>query len=106
MEETDYTLSNKFANGINVENPHGCCFDDNEVYHELYLYEIFEGKPEIQYKGIYPLIHEYMNKKMYKKEDIAMANIYLQFVLARAKGEVKTGAKYLREIVLNHQDYK
>lgn len=47
MEETDYTLSNKFANGINVENPHGCCFDDNEVYHELYLYEIFEGKPEI-----------------------------------------------------------
>ena len=56
MEETDYILSNHFANGTEVPNPHGCCFDDNEDYHELYLYEILEGKPEIKYKGIYPLI--------------------------------------------------
>jgi glutamate--cysteine ligase catalytic subunit len=56
MEESDYLFSNKFGNGTNQPNPHGCCFDDNETYHELYLYEILEGKADIKYKGVLPLI--------------------------------------------------
>lgn len=30
----------------------------------------------------------------------------MQFVLERAKGEVQTGAHYIREFVLNHPEYK
>ena len=47
-----------------------------------------------------------MVKKQYDKEDIALANLYLSFTLARAKGEVMTGASYIRELVLNHPEYK
>ena len=27
---------------------------------EMFIYEILEGKPDIGYKGLYPLIEEYM----------------------------------------------
>jgi glutamate--cysteine ligase catalytic subunit len=32
--------------------------------------------------------------------------LFLDFLLARAKGEVKTGAKFIRDFVLSHPDYK
>ena len=56
LSETDYTLSNKFSNGENHENSNGCCFNDDETYHKLYLREILEGKPDLNFKGIYVLI--------------------------------------------------
>lgn len=68
MEETDYLRSNKFANGDDEENPLGCCFDENETYHELYLYEIFEGKDDLDYRGVFPLIEEYMEKRKFNDD--------------------------------------
>lgn len=88
LEETDYKLSNKFSNGADPANANGCCFDDNETFHELYLYEILEGKAEINYKGVYPLFNEYMEKKQYPKDDVEQVQMFMQFVLERAKGEV------------------
>jgi hypothetical protein len=32
---------------------------------ELYIWEILEGKPEIKFKGIYPLIEEFMIDQKY-----------------------------------------
>ena len=32
--------------------------------------------------------------------------MFLSFLLERAKGEVKTGAKFIRDFVLNHPAYK
>jgi len=32
--------------------------------------------------------------------------MYLTFLLERAKGEIKTGARFIRDFVLNHKDYK
>jgi glutamate--cysteine ligase catalytic subunit len=46
-----------------------------------------------------------MAKKEYQKEDVERVNLYLSFVLARSKGEVQTGAHYIREFVLNHPEY-
>lgn len=75
MEETDFTRSNHFANGHNGQpNAHGCCFHEEEKYHELYLYEIFEGKIDesqgIKYKGIFPLIREYMDDRKYDEDEV------------------------------------
>lgn len=84
LEESDYTRSNDFANGSDQVNCHGCCFDDNETYEELYLFEILDGKPESKYKGVFPLIREYMQKMEYPKEDVEKVNLYMSFVLARA----------------------
>jgi glutamate--cysteine ligase catalytic subunit len=32
--------------------------------------------------------------------------MYLTFLLERSKGEVQTGAKFIRDFVLNHKDYR
>ena len=57
LAETDYTLSNKFSNGIDGNNnPNGCCFNEDESYHQLYLREILEGREDLKFKGIYVLI--------------------------------------------------
>jgi glutamate--cysteine ligase catalytic subunit len=31
--------------------------------------------------------------------------MFLSFLMERAKGEVQTGAKFIRDLVLNHKDY-
>ena len=50
------------------------------------MYEILEGKPEIKFKGIYPLIEEYLADRKYDQKIIRQIRVYLRFLLARAKG--------------------
>ena len=72
----------------------------------MYLYEILEGKESIGYKGIYPLIYEYLTSCNYTKDQVEKVNQYLDFVLGRAKGQHETGAAYQRRLVLSHPDYQ
>ena len=73
---------------------------------ELYIWEILQGKPEIKFKGIYPLIEEFMHDRKYPQDQVEQVRFYTTFLLARAKGEVKTGALMIREFVMAHPDYK
>jgi glutamate--cysteine ligase catalytic subunit len=65
-----------------------------------------EGKPELGVKGLLPLFEEFMTLQKYNKEHVEQVRTYMNFLLARAKGEVPTGAKFIREFVLNHPAYK
>ena len=38
------------------------------ILDELYIWEILQGKPEIKFKGIYPLIEEFMNDRKYPQD--------------------------------------
>ncbi len=73
---------------------------------ELFIWEILTGKPEIKFKGIYPLIEDYMADQKYSADIVEQIRIYLKFQLARARGEIKTGATLIREFVLSHPEYK
>jgi hypothetical protein len=44
-----------------------CIYDEKNHYilGELFIWEILQGKPEINFKGIYPLIEEFMILKKY-----------------------------------------
>ena len=53
-----------------------------------------EGKSEIGFKGIYPLIYEYLSLKQYPKDQMEKVNSYLEFVMSRAKGFHQTGADF------------
>ena len=44
--------------------------------------------------------------KGYDKEKAGQIKHYLSFLSARAKGDVPTGAKYIRDFVEKHNDYK
>jgi len=52
------------------------------------------------------LIRKFMEIKDYSADHVEQIEVILDFLVARAKGEVPTGAKFIREYVLNHPLYK
>ena len=75
-----------------------------EEYIELYLYEFLEGTDD--FIGMIPLINDFMDSKAYRFEMKARVNHYMDFLLQRSRGEIKTGARYIRDFVLQHKAYK
>eukprot|EP00826_Nyctotherus_ovalis_P050278 TRINITY_DN6146_c0_g4_i3.p1 TRINITY_DN6146_c0_g4~~TRINITY_DN6146_c0_g4_i3.p1 ORF type:complete len:141 (-),score=48.63 TRINITY_DN6146_c0_g4_i3:14-436(-) len=72
---------------------------------EMTIAEIFEGKPDIEYKGIFPLLKELIDESEGTLEEKEQVNDYLNFLLQRAKGTYRTGAKYIRDFVRSHPSY-
>ncbi len=64
-----------------------------------------EGKVGV-FKGIVPLIDEFMLHKGFSKEKKEQIRLFLQFLIDRSKGEVRTGAKFLRDLVVSSPNYK
>ena len=52
------------------------------------------------------LIRKFMEVKNYSQDSMEQIEVILDFLVARSKGEVPTGAKFIREYVLNHCHYK
>lgn len=69
------------------------------------MHEILGGKKETGYIGILPLIQEFMTVKNYSIDHMNEINMYLNFLLARAKGEIKTDAKFIRDFITQHPKY-
>ena len=67
-----------------------------QLYEELFLHEVLGGKPEIGYTGLYTLIRKFMDIQNYSQEHRDQIEHILDFLLARAKGDVPTGAKFIR----------
>jgi hypothetical protein len=47
-----------------------------------------------------------MTIKKWSEERIAETNIYLNFLSKRARGQIPTGARFIRDFDLNHSLYK
>lgn len=80
--------------------------NQEQVFEELYIHEILEGKPESNFPGMFTLIRKFMEVQKYNTEHQEQIEKILDFLMARAKGEVPTGAKFIREYILNHPLYK
>ena len=116
LEQSDYLFSNKHGQSTGDQCPDSvpvitnkdCLYEDKNHYvlEELYLWEILAGKPEIKFKGIYPLIEEYMADRKYGQAVIEKIRVYLNFLIARAHGQIKTGARVIRDFVMSHPAYK
>jgi len=68
-------------------------------YEEFYIYEILNGKEDSDFKGLMPVIRAFMKKQKYSIENRLEIEHCLSFLLARAKGDVPTGAKFLRDYI-------
>lgn len=105
LAETNFTRSHSddfetsSTDSLNIETY------DKEEYHELYIHEILEGKQSINFKGILPLIEDFMEGKKYNKEQVGEIRVFMAFLVERAKGQIITGAKYMRDFVLSHPEY-
>ena len=79
---------------------------EKEEVVEMTIAEILEGKPEIEYKGVFPLLRELIDESEGTIEDKEIVNDYLDFLSQRAKGRYKTGARYIRDYVRSQPSYK
>lgn len=106
LSETNWTRSHHDDSDASSQDSVDMTTHDKEEYHELYIHEILEGKQSINFKGIMPLIEEFMAEKKYSKDQVGQIRMFLSFVMERAKGEIITGAKYMRDFILNHPAYE
>lgn len=73
-------------------------------YQELSLAEIFGGKGE--YPGMFAIIRKFMDVRSYSEHERHSFGHILDFVMARCRGEVPTGAAFIRHYVQNHPLYR
>ena len=76
------------------------------VISELTINQILEGDSELGFKGLIPLIIEYMEIKNYLSEDKTGILMYLNFLRDRACGKCMSTATLIRKFVTHHPDYK
>ena len=70
----------------------------------LSVHEIVNGSAS--YVGLIPLIERYMREVGWSDGERTKMKSYLDLVSRRASGEYWTAAKWAREFVLTHEDYK
>jgi len=107
-DNKEYSLMtvNEIINGKEVKTS----FSSRTVYH-LKLFEVvnciclclscLQGFP-----GLVPLIQTYLNSMDVDADTQCTLQQYLSLISKRAKGDVMTAAKWLREFVTSHPDYK
>ena len=72
---------------------------------EMSIEQILEGDLSLNYKGIIPLMLEYMEYRGYTQEEVDTIMKYLDIIRGRAAGRYKTPARFIRDFVLQHPDY-
>lgn len=68
-------------------------------YEEFYVHEILSGKEGTDFVGLFPIIKKFMEIKKFDKKSVDHVTHILDFLNARAKGDVPTGARFIRDLV-------
>jgi len=77
---------------------------ENDGYSQMSVNEIINGKDG--FPGLVPLIQTFLSSMDVDADTQCTLQQYLSFISKRAKGDVWTAARWLREFVLNHPAYK
>lgn len=73
-------------------------------FEELNIHEIMCGKGD--FIGVIAIIRKFIQMQEYSQEHIDQFENILEFVCARCKGEVPTGAKFIRQYIAQHPLYR
>ena len=83
-----------------------------ETVEKMTIDEIMNGNQERGIKGLLDYVTEYLDKEHKKEnetddhEDKQKITKYIELIKNRAKGNIKTDARWVREFVLAHKEYK
>lgn len=104
--DSDYTKNkaktNHWMNSVDLSAKEPSADD----FVEMSVLDILIGNETIGNTGLYTLIKEYMDIHEFDQEAKDYYNTMIGFLIKRASGEIKTGARFMRDFVLNHKDYK
>jgi glutamate--cysteine ligase catalytic subunit len=76
-----------------------------DEYTEMSLAEIVNGRSD-GFPGLIPLVESYLNSVNVDVETRCELARYLDLIRKRADGSLWTGAKWIREFVRSHEEYK
>lgn len=82
-----------------------CNLECSAEYTLMTVNEIINGKDN-EFPGLIPLIHKYLSNVDVDADTHCTIQQYLKLIQRRASGELKTTARWIRDFVLNHPDYK
>ncbi|KRX08916.1 hypothetical protein PPERSA_09020 [Pseudocohnilembus persalinus] len=104
-KQKDAILNQKFYFRTNIQD------DGEPQIEELSIFEIFFGKKESNFSGIYGIYKDCIGQwSKYKscKSFCCMKHVesVFEYIKKKCTGEVKTLAKFQRDFVLQHPDYK
>jgi glutamate--cysteine ligase catalytic subunit len=80
--------------------------DDESNFAEMTIADILEGNDEIGNVGLISIIRRYIQEYNFSTEHLEFCTTMLDFLCKRARGEIKTGARFMRDVVLNHPFYE
>ncbi|CAL1548976.1 unnamed protein product, partial [Lymnaea stagnalis] len=78
--------------------------DPNQEYELMTINEIFHGKED--FPGLLPLIDSYIDSIDIDVDTKYTVTHYVRLISLRASGHLQTTAKWIRNFVLNHPEYK
>ncbi|OLY79607.1 Glutamate-cysteine ligase catalytic subunit [Smittium mucronatum] len=58
------------------------------------------------FPGLLPIVQNYLDSCNIDIESLSKLNKYLDFIKLRSSGALKTNARFFRDFVMNHPDYK
>ncbi|GBN00316.1 Glutamate--cysteine ligase catalytic subunit [Araneus ventricosus] len=82
-----------------------CCCPDECQYTQMTINEIINGKGN-EFPGLVPLIQKFLTSMDIDVDTQCSIQQYLQLIRLRAKGELMTTARWIRDFVSKHADYK
>ncbi|KMU82128.1 glutamate-cysteine ligase [Coccidioides immitis RMSCC 3703] len=86
--------------------PSPCLLPVESEYELMTVADIINGSPSGEFPGLIPIVESYLNSINIDVETrCALAN-YLNLIRYRADGRLLTNAKWIREFVAKHPDYK
>jgi len=71
---------------------------------EMSCHEILTGKGE--YRGLVPIIMAYLDQINTDEETTRVISSYMDFIVARASGDLVSPATWMRDFITSHPDYK
>jgi len=95
----DSVLTQKFWIRTNI------LVKDKPEVHELSIKDIMHGCTNPSFPGILPLVDKFITENATPEQAVALRN-YVSVVGKRADGSLKTNARWMRDFVAAHPEYK
>lgn len=108
-KESDYTKSpseEKKWKVTEADISSGLNNHSDDQFVEMTIADIFEGNEEIGNTGLIEIFKNYMDTNNFGEKDREFYDTMFDLLVKRAKGQLKTGARFLRDFVLSHPAYQ
>ena len=117
-QKRDAVLDQKFYFRRNINTVDGCstketngCEDDMFIcaaplVDEMSLDEIFNGSQDKGFPGLIALIKEYLSNLEVDTDTACTLGRYFDYLGEKAAGKLRTNARFMRDFVRKHPDYK